>query len=34
VNAGEQVISEGTAKVQDGMTVNPTMAKTQVEGNE
>jgi membrane fusion protein (multidrug efflux system) len=34
VNAGEQVISEGNTKVQDGMTVNPTMAKTQVEGNE
>lgn len=28
VNAGEQVISEGNAKVQDGMTVNPTMANT------
>lgn len=34
VNAGEQVISEGNAKVRDGMTVSPTMAKTQVEGNE
>jgi membrane fusion protein (multidrug efflux system) len=34
VNAGEQVISEGNAKVQDGMTVNPTIAKTQTEGDE
>lgn len=34
VNAGEQVISEGNAKVQDGMTVNPTIVKTQAEGNE
>jgi membrane fusion protein (multidrug efflux system) len=34
VNAGEQVISEGNAKVQDGMTVNPTVAKMQAEGNE
>jgi membrane fusion protein (multidrug efflux system) len=34
VNAGEQVISEGNTKVQDGMTVSPTMAQTQVEGNE
>ncbi len=33
VNAGEQVVSEGNSKVQDGMTVNPTIAKTQVEGN-
>jgi len=32
VNAGEQVISEGNAKVKDGMTVNPTVAK--MEGNE
>jgi len=29
VNAGEQVISEGNAKVRDGMTVNPTIAKTE-----
>jgi membrane fusion protein (multidrug efflux system) len=34
VNAGDQVISEGNAKVRDGMTVSSTMAKTQVEGNE
>jgi len=34
VNAGEQVISEGNAKVQDGMTVSPTIAKVQAEGNE
>jgi membrane fusion protein (multidrug efflux system) len=34
VNAGEQVISEGNAKVQDGMTVSPTIAKMQAEGNE
>ncbi len=34
VNAGEQVISEGNAKVQDGMTVSPTIAKTQAEGDE
>ena len=34
VNAGEQVISEGNAKVQNGMTINPTIAKTQAEGNE
>jgi membrane fusion protein (multidrug efflux system) len=34
VDAGEQVISEGNAKVQDGMTVSPTIAKTQAEGNE
>ncbi len=33
VNAGEQVISEGSDKVRDGMTVNPTIAKTSVEGN-
>jgi RND family efflux transporter MFP subunit len=34
VNAGEEVVSEGNAKVLDGMTVNPTIAKTQAEGNE
>jgi len=34
VNAGEQVISEGNAKVQNGMTVNPTITKAQAEGNE
>jgi len=34
VNAGEQVVSEGNAKVKDGMTVNPTIATTQAEGNE
>jgi membrane fusion protein (multidrug efflux system) len=34
VNAGEQVVSEGNAKVQDGMTVNPTVVKMQAEGNE
>jgi RND family efflux transporter MFP subunit len=34
VNAGEQVISEGNTKVQDGMTVAPTIATTQAEGNE
>ncbi len=34
VNAGEQVVSEGNAKVQDGITVNPTVVKTPVEGNE
>jgi len=32
VNAGETVISEGNAKVRDGMIVNPTVAK--MEGNE
>jgi len=32
LNAGEQVISEGNAKVRDGMIVNPTVAK--MEGNE
>jgi membrane fusion protein (multidrug efflux system) len=32
LNAGEQVISEGNAKVRDGMIVNPTLAK--MEGNE
>jgi len=32
LNAGEQVISEGNAKVRDGMIVNPTAAK--MEGNE
>jgi membrane fusion protein (multidrug efflux system) len=32
LNAGEQVISEGNTKVRDGMTVNPSIAKT--EGNE
>jgi membrane fusion protein (multidrug efflux system) len=32
IHAGEQVISEGNAKVRDGMTVNPTAAK--MEGNE
>ncbi len=34
VNAGEQVISEGNSKVQDGMTVSPTIATVQAEGNE
>ena len=34
LNAGEQVISEGNAKVRDGMTVTPTIAKTQPEGDE
>ncbi len=34
LNAGEQVVSEGNAKVQDGMTVTPTVAKMQAEGNE
>jgi membrane fusion protein (multidrug efflux system) len=34
LNAGEQVISEGNTKVQDGMSVNPTVAKTQAGGNE
>lgn len=34
VNAGEQVISEGNAKVQDGMTVSPTIVRTQAGGNE
>jgi len=34
VNAGEEVITEGNAKVQDGMTVSPTIAKAQAEGNE
>jgi len=33
LNAGEQVVSEGNAKVQDGMAVNPTIAKTPAEGN-
>jgi membrane fusion protein (multidrug efflux system) len=32
VNPGEQVVSEGNAKVQDGMVVNPTLAR--MEGNE
>jgi membrane fusion protein (multidrug efflux system) len=34
INDGEQVVSEGNAKVQDGMTVTPTVAKMQAEGNE
>jgi membrane fusion protein (multidrug efflux system) len=34
LKAGEQVISEGNAKVQDGMTVNPTVVTMQAEGNE
>jgi RND family efflux transporter MFP subunit len=34
LNAGEQVISEGNAKVRDGMTVNPTTAKMPTEGIE
>lgn len=34
LNAGEMVISEGNDKVRDGMTVNPTIAKAQPEGNE
>ncbi len=34
LSAGEEVISEGNAKVQDGMTVSPTIATTQAEGNE
>ncbi len=34
LNAGEQVVSEGNAKVQDGMAVSPTVAKMQAEGNE
>jgi len=33
LNAGEQVVSGGNAKVQDGMTVNPTIVTTQAEGN-
>jgi membrane fusion protein (multidrug efflux system) len=32
LNAGERVVSEGNAKVKDGMTVNPILAK--LEGNE
>jgi membrane fusion protein (multidrug efflux system) len=34
LNAGEEVISEGNAKVQDGMTVNPTVANVLAGGNE
>jgi membrane fusion protein (multidrug efflux system) len=34
VNAGEQVISEGNSKVQDGMVVNPTIANVRAGGNE
>jgi membrane fusion protein (multidrug efflux system) len=34
VNPGEEVITEGNAKVQEGMTVSPTVAIAQTEGNE
>lgn len=34
LNAGEEVISEGNAKVQEGMTVNPTVANVPAGGNE
>jgi membrane fusion protein (multidrug efflux system) len=34
LNAGEEVISEGNAKVQEGMTVNPTVANVLAGGNE
>jgi membrane fusion protein (multidrug efflux system) len=34
LNAGDRVVSEGNAKVQDGMTVNPTVVTMRAEGNE
>ncbi len=34
VSPGDEVITEGNAKVQEGMTVSPTIAKAQAEGNE
>jgi len=32
VEAGDRVVSEGTSKVRDGATVNPTTDKNQAEG--